>query len=306
MLGGLVLAISSYAPLGWADSTLAILGLRALHGVSFAMVFSAGSALAVDLAPESRRAEAVGYFGTAMLITNGFGPAIAETLASVVSWRAVFVSCSLYSLGALCAALALRESTARPGATTSTNYAMPISWPLAGAYLAAMAVGIGVGVSKTFIPAALVEEGVANVTPQFVLYTVGALVQRTVLGWVPDRLGRLRATVASIWLYAAVLAATAPIAAAWIPALAIVLGMAHGAAYPAATALTADLCATNQRGRATAWFAGFFNLGFAVAASGLPRLGTGFGYRGMIGAGAVLLAVAALLIPRWVKSAAGP
>lgn len=305
MLGGLVLAILSYAPLGWADSTLAILGLRALHGVSFAMVFSAGSALAVDLAPESRRAEAVGYFGTAMLITNGFGPAIAETLARVVSWRAVFVTCSLYSLGALCAALALRESTARPGATTSTNYAMPLSWPLAGAYLSAMAVGIGVGVSKTFIPAALVEEGVANVTPQFVLYTVGALIQRTVLGWVPDRLGRLRATVASIWLYAAVLAATAPIAAAWIPALAIVLGMAHGAAYPAATALTADLCATNQRGRATAWFAGFFNLGFAVAASGLPRLGTGFGYRGMIGAGAVLLAVAALLIPRWVKRAAG-
>jgi MFS family permease len=133
------------------------------------------------------------------------------------------------------------------------------------------------------------------------MYTVGAIVQRTLLGWVPDRLGRLRATVASLCLYAAVLAATSPLHIAWIPALAIVLGMAHGAAYPAATALTADLCAASERGRATAWFAGFFNLGFAVAASGLPRVGSGLGYRGMIGLGAALLAVAAWFVPRWVN-----
>jgi MFS family permease len=307
MLWGLALSVLSYAPLGWATSTPALLGLRALHGVSFAMVFGAGSALAVDLAPPARRAEAVGYFGTAMLITNGFGPAIAETLVAHLSWHAVFVACSVYSVGALCAALLLRAPHTRPAGQVNASYAVPLSWPLAGAYLAALGIGIGVGVSKTFIPSVLVAEGASQVAPYFVAYTVGALVQRTALGWVPDRLGRLRATVAALAFYGVVLAAIAPSSLGWIPALSILLGMAHGAAYPAATALTTDLCAVTERGRATAWFAGFFNLGFAIAASGLARFDAALGFRGMIAVGAGLLLTCAAVVPRWIRrSSAAP
>jgi MFS family permease len=306
MLLGLVLGIFTYAPFGWATSTAALLSLRALHGVGFAMVFSAGSALAVDLAPASRRAEAVGYFGTAMLITNGFGPAIAEFLSVRVSWSAVFVGCSLYTVCALVPALLLREAPRPPAARTGNNYAVPLSWPLAGGYLAMFAIGIGVGVSKTFIPSVLVTEGAARVAPYFVTYTAGALVQRTVFGWVPDRMGRLRATVAALGLYAAVLLATAPAGLPWIVGLSFALGVAHGGAYPAATAMTADLSTAQNRGRSTAWAAGFFNLGFGVAATGLARLDFVVGYRGMIAIGGGLLAASALLIPRWVRAVVSP
>jgi MFS family permease len=74
---GLAIGAVSFAAFGFAQAPWAILLLRAAHGLSFALTFNAGGALAADLAPPTRRGEGIGYFGTAMLVTNGFGPWLA-------------------------------------------------------------------------------------------------------------------------------------------------------------------------------------------------------------------------------------
>ncbi len=297
LLVGSVLAVFSYAPLGFVESTAAILALRAVHGVAFSMVFASGGALAIDLAPSERRAEAVGYFGTAMMVTNGFGPALAEVVAERWGWRSVFVACSGFSAVALVAALAI----APPKFTrSSASFRIPFSLPLSGAYLAAFGVGVGVGVSKTFVPAAMVQEGVSRLAPFFIAYTVGAVAQRTLFGRLPDRLGHLQATVLAFAGYSVGLVAFALLDFDWIVPVALCAGVAHGIAYPASAALSMDLCPADARGRVTALCAGFFNLGFAAGASGLAPAEPWVGYRGLLVAGALIVSACALGVRRLV------
>lgn len=298
LIAGLALGCVSYPVLGWVTAPGWILLLRVLHGFSFSMVFASGGTLAVDLAPAARRGEAVGYFGTAMLVTNAFGPALAESLAAQLGWAAVFVSCSIYSALALMAASLIRAPSF---ARTGSAWSVPFSVPLSGAYLASLAVGIGVGASKTFIPATLTESG-ERIGPYFLSYTAGAVLQRIVFGSLPDKLGRLRATVLALSTYAFALLVASSLQARWLLWAAPAIGLAHGLAYPASAALSVDLCRPHQRGRVTAWCAGCFNLGFALSASGLAPLEPQLGYRGLVACGGAMLILCSYAVLRLVNS----
>ncbi len=297
LLVGALLAALTYAPLGAVESPALILALRAAHGVAFSMVFSSGAALAVDIAPEARRAEAVGYFGTAMMVTNGFGPVLAEVVAERWGWASVFAACSAFAGVAFLAALALTP----PKFTRAlSSLLIPSSTPLLGVYLAAFGVGVGIGVSKTFVPAAMVEEGVSRLAPFFLAYTAGALFQRTVFARLPDRVGHLRATVLAFLFYAAAVLGLAATSFDWVVPLAILAGLAHGVLYPASAALSMDVCASDERGRVSALFAGFFNLGFAAGASALAPAEPWFGYRGLLVLGSVVVVACAWGVRRLV------
>ena len=300
LVSGLILAVLTFAPLAWAQQPAFILALRALHGISFSMVFASGGTLVIDVAPPGRRAEAVGYFGTAMLVTNAFGPPLAELIAETLGWSAVFGACSLYCLCGLIAATALRPPTFIQSPPTR-NF-VPWSRPLAGAYLGALALGVGVGATETYVPAAMVAEGLARVSPFFVAYTVGAVLQRTFLGFIPDRIGRLAATVLSLLLYAVSMAALSVSPNTWLLPLTFIAGVGHGLAYPATAALSIDVCEPVARGRVTAISAGCFNLGFALGTSGLAPFEAALGFRGLVMSGAAAVALCALgvsaLVPR--------
>jgi MFS family permease len=266
------------------------------------MVFAAGGALAIDLAPAPRRAEAVGYFGSAMLCTNAFGPALAEAFAASHSWELVFAGCS-----ACCALALLCVAKLEPPAFTrsvGSLFRIPFSVPLTGAYLASLAVGVAVGSSKTFLPAAMVEEGAARVAPYFWAYVAGALLQRTVFGSLPDRLGRLRATILALLVYGGALVVIAVVPLHLMVWCAAVLGFAHGAAYPASVALASDLSEPQFLGRVTALSAGCFNLGLGLSSSGLALLEPRLGYRGLVIVGGVLVAGAGVFVPRLVRARA--
>lgn len=291
LIAGLILAVITFAPVGWTAAPGALLFLRALHGISFSMVFASGGTLAVDLAPPSRRAEAVGYFGTAMLVTNALGPLLAEWLARHGDWSTVFWACSLHAAVALLAALRLRAP--EYARSTELSNPVPMSVPLAGAYLASLGLGLGVGASQTFVPAALVAEGASHVGPYFAAYTLGAVAQRTFLGFLADRMGRLSATIVSLLVYAASLVAVALSFGFWLLALALLVGAAHGLAYPASAALSIDCCQPEARGRVTAISTGCFNLGFALGTSGLAPFEPWLGYRGLAILGAVAVAICA-------------
>ena len=299
MLAGLLLGCLSFPLMGYLANPAWILTTRILHGFSFSMVFASGGALAVDLAPSTRRAEAVGYFGSAMLMTDALGPALAEFIAARWGWPRVFLLCSAYSAAGLLVALRLHAPKfSRPdGAWT-----IPHSLPLSGAYLASLALGIGVGASKTFIPATLVVETGQRIAPYFVCYTAGALLLRLAFGSLPDRLGYLRATVLSLSMYAFSMLAAASLSAPWLPLAALFIGMAHGMAYPSSAALSIDLCHPQERGRVTALCAGFFNVGFGLSATGLAPMERWLGYRGLVACGGILLLVCTYGVLRLVHT----
>lgn len=291
---GLAIGAVSFAVFGWVEAPWAILLLRAVHGLSFALTFNAGAALAADLAPPARRGEGIGYFGTAMLVTNGFGPWLGEVVAEHWGWTAVFVGCGICSAGACL----LASRIAAPAVATSLGpRARAVSPALLAAYGAAFALGVGVGVSKTFVPALLVEAGLPRIAPYFLAFTAGAMVQRTLLGSLPDRLGHRRATGVALLGYGCFMVAVILLDTEWVPWLALGVGVAHGLGYPAIGALAVGLGEDAARGRITTWITGGFNLGWALSTAGLGRLEPELGYAGLVGLGGLCLLIAGVLVP---------
>lgn len=298
LLFGLVIGVLSFGLFGFVQSTFAILGLRLLHGLSFACVFNAGSALCIDLAPAERRAEAIGYFGTAMLSTNGFGPWLSEVLADRFDWSVAFLACSVYSFIALGLALFVPKQDVSSKRSAGGS---GLTLGVLTACLGGTALGIGVGTSKTFIPSLLVDAGIDRVAPYFVSYTAGALLQRTVFGALPDRLGHVLASRVALLLYAAALFLVVPVPANWVLYLGFFIGVAHGMGYPALGALAITLGPSDSRGRMTAWTTGGFNLGFAISTAGFGRLADSLGYRGLLLCGGACLLLAAVVVPGMAK-----
>lgn len=293
-LFGLLVGAVSYAAFGWVEAPWAILLLRAVHGLCFALTFNAGAALAADLSPPSRRGEGIGYFGTAMLVTNGFGPWLGEVVAEQFGWSTVFLGCGAFS--AVAFALATRIEAPRIESPRGV-VSRAVTPALLAAYAASLALGIAVGTSKTFVPALLVEAGLPRIAPYFVAFTAGALVQRTLLGWMPDRLGHRRATGVALIGYGLLMMAIVPLPTDWVPWLAVGIGVAHGLGYPAIGALAVGLGDDAARGRITAWVTGGFNLGWAVSSAGLGRLEPWFGYAGLVGLGGLAVLAFGLFVP---------
>jgi predicted MFS family arabinose efflux permease len=86
---------------------------RAITGASLALFTTAGKAMAADLAPASRRGEALGLTNTAFSVAIIISPLISEGLKNELGFQAVFVFSTVLSVIALAMAYTLPESRPR-------------------------------------------------------------------------------------------------------------------------------------------------------------------------------------------------
>ena len=80
--------------------------LRFLQGAAFAGFMTSNLTLLADLAPASRRAEAVGVFGVSGLVTIALAPAAGEMVLRAYGFRALFVGAALLGIATLAVCLA--------------------------------------------------------------------------------------------------------------------------------------------------------------------------------------------------------
>src|SRR5690606_12479812 len=85
--------------------------LRALQGASWVCVFNVTATWAADLVPSSRLAQAIGYLGSSMLVTNALAPGVAEPLAERFGYAHVFGGAGCIVLLAFAVVSALKEGT---------------------------------------------------------------------------------------------------------------------------------------------------------------------------------------------------
>ena len=78
VLGNLAMAAGSIAYVFVATPGLGAFVGRALQGLGWALVFSSAGMFAVALAPRERMAQAIALHGSANIMTNAIGPALAE------------------------------------------------------------------------------------------------------------------------------------------------------------------------------------------------------------------------------------
>ncbi len=281
--GSLVMGLSVLA-YSLTDSLAPLVALRLVSGLGEAALFVGAATAIQDLAPDDRRGEAASYFSVALYGGLAVGPWLGEWLADAHGFHAVWFAAG----GAALLASVLGLGTA------------PLSGPPAARpdrLLHGAAIGPGLVMLLGLIPfvgfGAFIELygqdiGLDDVGPVFGAYAVSVLLIRVFGARLPDRLGWRRAStiaLVSVGTAALLLAAWAAVAAVWIAALFMAVGMSL--LFPALFSAAVAGVPEDQRSQAVGTFSLFFDLANGLGAPLLGAVVALSSYRGAFLAAAV-------------------
>ncbi len=285
--------------------------LRAVHGISYALVFNAIVTLAADLAPPKKLGQAIGLCGAAGTVANALAPWLAESVADIHGWGLVFLSAGSAALVASLLSLGIREPKHAPAlepppdAASSASALALLRHPRRlGAFVCGAANGAAFGVMFTFTQPFALSLGGSVVSSFFVGYTVIALSVRLFLGSLADTWGRRRVALTALVLYGLVASMTSLLRPNLLFVIGAGLGLAHGLLYPAINALAAEGVPRARRGAVMSYFFGCFNAGFAVWVLGFGVLAKSHGYPVVFLATGALAWCAIVFLPKKVPELA--
>jgi MFS family permease len=280
-------------------NALALL-LRGSQGAVWALVYSAGAALAAELAPPGRLAQTMGLWGSANLVTSAISPAVVEPLVDHGGPSTAYLLAAVAGLVALGMTRLVAET---PPQRTAAARAIPLARVLGRPstlrmMLIVVIAGAAWGAMFTFHQPMALGLGIRNVRGFFIAYTAGALGVRLVMGRAMDRLGAFRMTAAALGTYALVVMAMSLLGPGRLEILGGLFGIAHGVFFPAFMALVVDSTAPEERGRLLSVWNGSFLAGSIVALP-LGALAASIGYRAVfVAAGFATLGGLGILL-RW-------
>jgi MFS family permease len=306
--GALLMAAASAGYVAVTEVGPLLYGLRILQALAFAMVFAAGGALAVDLAPTERLGQAIGLYGLSFLSMNAVAPAVIERVAVQAGWPTAFGTAVLGAL--LCAALALRLPAGAPAEGRNGAGASLIEVALrrsqAPALLVIALVGCALGSVFSFYQLYALELGIERVSGFFVAYSAAAIVVRVGFGHLIDQWGHRRVSTGVLVLYAPVVFAISHLDFFGLPLLGACLGAAHGSFYPSFNAVVVAGVGPGERGKVMALFQASFQVGMAGGGLGFGLLADAAGYPIVFQIAAAGLVVALAVLLATGRSGRGP
>lgn len=260
---GIGLSAVSCLAYSFTDGLAGLIAVRLLHGSAIACFYTAASAFAADLAPESRRGEAISYFSTVLYAGSAIGPLIGEFLVAEGGFLLAFRTAALIGLLGFGLSLILDEPPReRLPREKSPLLHRGVTFPALVLMLAAPC-----WAALSFVP--LYLEGSVGASGLFFLaLSITVLGVRPLLGRVSDRLSRGTIILPGIALTGLSMAALA--LGASRPAVisaAILFGVGWGALWPGLLSLSIDLVPESQRGSATGTFTAAFDLSFGLGSA---------------------------------------
>jgi predicted MFS family arabinose efflux permease len=240
-------------------SIVALLALRAFHGVGMALGATAGPVLAGDLAPPGRRGEAIGVHGSAQNVASALGPPLGAALALGLGYPPLFVAAAAVAAAAALSASRIREP-ARPAAAPARGGS-----PLLGSAIApgglALGLHVAYGTLASFVPVHALRAGLENPGLYFLAFALAMVVGQTVGGRLSDRLGRGAVIVPGLLLLAIGTALVPWLGGGLLLGSGAIAGLGQGAAQPALLALAVDRVGPGERGAALGTVGTFVELG---------------------------------------------
>ena len=294
--GALVMAVASAGYILVASHGPLLIGLRMVQALGFSLVFAAGGALAVDLAPAGRLGQAIGLYGLSFLTMNAVATASAELLAERLGWNAAFGAAASGAL--LCALLSLRISEPERANDDQGNGRGLVGVAARSSTLRCLLIVAVAGSAMiavfTFYQLYAAQLGIRRVSGFFIGYAVTAVVMRGVLGQWMDRIGNHRAALAALACYGPAVLATIWLDRLGLTLVGVGLGLAHSVFYPSFNAVAVATVLPSERGKLMALFQAAFQLG--TSAGGLwGLLAAREGYPAVFRAAALGLLLAFLM-----------
>ncbi len=268
IFGNLMLALTGVLYL-FVDHEGPLLYLAQMSwGVGMVMGFNSAGTMTADIAPGERMAEALGFFGAANLGMNAVSPTIAELLSGSVGWKAVFVVSA--SAGLVAALLATRIKEPPRHEPHEHEPRRPVlGGPLLRVYGTTILMTAAFTALFTLHQPFALELGVTEVRSFFIGFAIVALTVRLGGGRLIDRVGVLRSSVVALVLYAMVPPMLGFLGPQHLFAIGAMMGLGHGIAYPALTALAIARADARSRGMVVSIIHGAFNGGHAFFAFAL-------------------------------------
>jgi MFS family permease len=263
VLGSLLAAAAGFLyllPAGVAG----LIAARLCLGIGEGMVFTAGSAWIVDLAPPARRGRVIGLYGLAVWGGLSLGPPIGELLLRISSYELVWVFAGAAPLLGALVALRLPDAF-RPAVSVERRPLIAPESIRPGAALALASVGYAA--VAAFVVLHLDARDIGHGGAVFAAFAAMVVVTRLVGGNLPDRVGPARCAAAAAVVEAAGLV-TIAVAGSLAVALggAIAMGIAFSLLYPSLSLLVVDRVPETRRGAALGTFTACFDAGVGLGA----------------------------------------
>jgi MFS family permease len=302
LVGAVITAASSllYEP---AHAVPLLMAVRVLHGVGWAAFGTAASALAADLAPVSRRGEAMGYFGVGMNVAMAVGPALGVFLVGRSGYGALFLTAMVLSAAAALTTVGIADPGRNPGAAAVQrgwrSFILPSAlFPSAVLFTNALTYASVVALLPLFAE----EARLGNPGLFFTVFSMVVLVLRGPLGRVSDKRGRVAIVAPGLlFTFVALLVLSQAESTVVLLVVAVLYAIGVGAAQPTLMAMTVDRALPQERGAAMGTFTTAMDLGIGIGsivwgmtaeAFGFPAMYVAASLMGLVGA-ALLLAGAA-------------
>ena len=308
MLLGALVFIASSAAYNTVHSVPALIGLRLLHGVGMASYNTAAVALVADIAPDTRRGEAMGFFGTFANLAMASLPAVGIAIKDMSSFHVLFWVSAATGVSALLMTLPIAEparhmpAAEQPPSSRGPLLELSVAGPAVAMFCACLAYGTVV----TFVAPHAEERRLGNPGLFFTAMAVALVAVRWGSGRLSDTLGRWTVILPGMLALGAALVLLAQsYSQPSFLAAGVVYGLGFGAAQPALLALAVDLSPPERRGAAMGTFFMAFELGIGLGAVLMGLVAQATSYRDMylIAAVAPAAAAAALYVNGRVKAA---
>jgi MFS family permease len=297
----LYLTISALGP--W------VYAVRVGHGVAEAMLFSALFTYGTDVIPASRRTEGIALFGVSGLLPIAVAGIIGDIVLSIAGFRELFLTAAGFAAVTLVLSLPLpeRRPTLKPGELplgfwkiVTKRDLLPIWWMIGS--FSTVLTGYFV-----FIRRYVDDTGFGSVGLFFSTYVAVAILERVFLGWLPDRVGRMRVlypSLAALVVGFFVLAGTG----SWVgvAVAGAFCGAGHGFTFPILTAILVDRAPDTDRGSAMSFFTAMFDVGTLIGGPILGAIIDTAGWGPMYVVAGAALGVAAAIFSRWDRWATRP
>lgn len=251
-----------------AGTLLVLTVVRATHGLSFGMVSTASSTIAIDVMPSSRRGEGVGYFGIMGTIAMALGPMTGLFLKDSFSFETVFATSFVSGVLGLFFASSVKPTKIKISSRTKKKLSLDRFILLKGmpAFLTVFLIAFTYGLIVTYIALYGREIGITTGTGAFfTLMSVGLILSRLRSGKLIDR-GYLTQMIlfGKILLIASIFIFVFFNNYYTFFGTALFIGLAFGIMAPSYQTLFINLASHEQRGTANSTYLTSWDLGISA------------------------------------------
>ncbi|MDQ8736869.1 MFS transporter [Paenibacillus sp. LHD-38] len=283
---------------GWVGGIAVLIGLRILHGLSWAVSTTAMITSITDMIPSARRGEGMGWFSSSMTLAMAIGPLLGIWVAQDLSYSALFLFAVVLSVAALLLTFGSKMPfQPQTGARRIELYEKSVL-PLAASVFFLF---IAYGGITTFVP---LLAGTIQVNSGIFFLTFAATLafSRPISGKLSDRYGEMAIIVPSLVITICslvVLSLSTGLIGVLISA--VLYGIGFGSAQPAFQSAKILLARPDRKGVANATITTANDLGIGLGAIMLGWISQYTSYQVLFTVSAVSVAVSLVLFTFFVK-----